>query len=146
MAALAVAPLLLAANDAQIATTPDAPGLTVSFTGLRSTKGLVRGCLTRNPAFFPDCDKDPHSMKASIPAGPNARMHFAAVASGDYALSILHDENANARLDTMLGIPKEGVGFSENPRLRFSAPKFDAARFHMGATDVTKQVEIKYFL
>jgi uncharacterized protein (DUF2141 family) len=145
LAILVTAPLFLAANAPAPLAPPNAD-LTVSFTGLRSSKGLIRGCLTRNPAFFPNCDKDPQSLKASVPASPNARMHFTDMPAGDYALSILHDENANARLDTMLGIPKEGVGFSENPRLRFSAPKFDAARFRMGSTNVTKEVRLQYFL
>ncbi|HEX7852953.1 MAG TPA: DUF2141 domain-containing protein [Sphingobium sp.] len=150
-------PLLLVANSAP-PTQPPAPAptstaqtsgvlLTISFVGLRSTRGLVRGCLTRDPAAFPDkCEKDPRSLKATIPAAPHAIMRFTGVPSGDYALSILHDENANGRLDTMLGIPKEGVGFSENPALHFSAPKFAAARFHVGSEDVVKEVRIKYFL
>ncbi|CAN5243242.1 DUF2141 domain-containing protein [soil metagenome] len=120
--------------------------LTISFAGLRSAKGLMRICLTRNPHFFPGCDKDPHAFKASVAAGPSAQLRIPGITSGDYALSVLHDENANARADMLLGIPREGVGFSENPRLRFSAPKFDAARFHMGSADVTKMIRIRYFL
>ncbi|MFT3968120.1 MAG: DUF2141 domain-containing protein [Sphingobium sp.] len=149
MAIIAAAPLLLAGNSApepQGAAERGEANLIVTVTGLRSAKGMLRGCLTRNPAFFPNCDKDPNSLKESMPAAASARLHFTGMPSGDYALSILHDENANAKLDTMLGIPKEGVGFSENPRLRFSAPKFDAARFHMGTSDISKTVKIKYFL
>lgn len=146
-----VAALLLPAASDVAAQTPAPHGggasVTVSFTGLRSPKGLLRGCLTRNPAAFPDgCDKDPHSLKATIPATVNARMQFPGVPEGDYALSILHDQNANARLDTMMGIPREGVGFSENPTLRFSAPKFASARFHVGQADISKEVRLKYFL
>jgi uncharacterized protein (DUF2141 family) len=143
--------LLLTGNDAAAdtdAVTAHGPeaSLLVSFEGLRSAKGLMRVCLTRNPHFFPDCDKDPAAFKASVAAGPDAHLRIPDVPGGDYALSVLHDENSNARADMLLGIPREGVGFSENPRLLFSAPKFAAARFHIGSLDVTKQVRIRYFL
>jgi len=120
--------------------------LTVSFVGLRSARGLMRVCLTRNPRFFPGCDKDPDAFKASVAAGPTANLRITGIANGDYALSVVHDENANARADMLLGIPREGVGFSENPRLLFGPPSFGAARFHIGGQDVAKQVRIRYFL
>lgn len=118
----------------------------MSVTGLRSGKGLIRACLTRDPRFFPNCAKDPESLNASVPASPDARLRFTHVAAGDYALAILHDENGNARADMLLGIPREGVGFSENPRIRFGPPKFEAARFRVDARTISQMVTIKYFL
>ena len=44
------------------------------------------------------------------------------------AVALLHDENRNGRLDSMLGFPTEGFGFTGNPRVRFGPPKFDACR------------------
>lgn len=118
----------------------------VTVTGLRSTKGLVRACLTRDPRFFPDCAQDPESLNASVPAGPEARLRFAHVAAGDYALAILHDENGNARADMLLGIPREGVGFSRDPRIRFGPPKFEAARFRVDMKPISQVITMKYFL
>lgn len=153
-ASLLLAPLFLAANsDAIPIVAPSmatagasAASLSVSFSGLRSAKGYLRACLTRDPRFFPNCDRDPHAMKESIVASPQARLSFANLPSGDYALSVLHDENGNARADMLMGIPREGVGFSENPRLRFSAPKFDAARFRVGTSALSMEVRLQYFL
>lgn len=120
--------------------------LTIRFAGLRSAKGLMRVCLTRNPKFFPGCDKDPDALTASVAAGPAAQVHIPGIATGDYAISVVHDENENARADMLMGIPREGVGFSENPRLLFGPPKFAAARFRIGATDIAKMIRIRYFL
>jgi uncharacterized protein (DUF2141 family) len=117
----------------------------VTFTGLRSQKGMVRGCLTRNPEYFPHCEKDAASFKASVAPGPDAHLRFTSVPSGDYALTVLHDENENFRADMMLGMPREGFGFSENPRIRFGPPKFDTARFHVGSGVIAKKVAMKYF-
>ena len=37
------------------------------------------------------------------------------------------DQNGNGKLDTMLGIPREGIAFSHDPRLAFGPPRFAAA-------------------
>jgi uncharacterized protein (DUF2141 family) len=118
----------------------------VSFTGLRSHKGMLRACLTRKPKFFPHCDKDPEAYKASVAANDHAMMKFPAVTTGAYALTVLHDENSNFRADMMLGIPREGVGFSRNPVLRMGPPSFEKARFSVPATTVEEGVKLKYFL
>jgi uncharacterized protein (DUF2141 family) len=135
-------------NSAQsVAALSHAGTLDVHFTGLRSTKGMVRACLTRNPKHFPQCQNDPQAVKASVAAGPNARMQFTGVPAGEYALTVLHDENSNFRADMLMGIPREGVGFSRNPVLRFGPPRFEAARFSMaGEQDRDEGVTIKYFL
>jgi uncharacterized protein (DUF2141 family) len=120
--------------------------LSISFEGLRSAKGMIRACLTRDPKLFLHCDRDPGALKASVPAGPGAHMDFADVPPGDYVLAVTHDENANNRVDTMLGIPREGVGFSRNPAMTFGPPKWDAARFHVAAGANRLDVKLKYFL
>lgn len=59
---------------------------------------------------------------------------------GVYAAAIYHDENDNDVLDTnFIGIPKEGYGFSNNPKLFLGAPSFEEAGFIVGdATPVIK--------
>ncbi len=116
------------------------------FDGLRSTKGMVRACLTRNPHYFPRCNNDPEAYKESVAAAPGATMRFSGVAPGDYAITVLHDENRNFKPDFMLGIPREGVGFSRNPVLRMGPPSFAAARFAVPAAPVAQEIRIKYFL
>ena len=120
--------------------------LSLVVRNLRSTKGMIRACLTRNPAFFPKCEHDPLARKVSIAAQGNGRVNFADLPPGDYALMVLHDENGNAKIDTMLGIPKEGVGFSRNPVLRFGPPKWDAVRIHVPSGPSATDVTMKYFL
>ena len=44
---------------------------------------------------------------------------------GTYAIAIYHDENEDVVLNrNIFGIPKEGFGFSRNPKIRFGPPKF----------------------
>jgi uncharacterized protein (DUF2141 family) len=71
---------------------------------------------------------------------------FAAVAPGDYALALLHDENGNGKLDSFAMIPKEGFGFSNNPKIRFGAPRFAETRFAVGAGTTRQTVRMRYLL
>jgi len=73
-------------------------------------------------------------------------VRFRNLPSGDYALSIIHDENANGKLDTFAGIPREGFGFSGNPRIRFGPPKFDEARFTVTAGRNEQAIRVRYLL
>lgn len=114
--------------------------------GLRSTRGQLRLCLTRDPRYFPKCEKDPAARRLSTSADGPGRVRFTGLAQGDYALLVLHDENGNARVDTMLGIPKEGVGFSRNPRLFMGPPPFDKVHFAVRNAPVTQVVHLRYFL
>lgn len=49
---------------------------------------------------------------------------------GRYAISAFHDKNRNGKLDTsILGLPTERYGFSNNARGTFGPPKFADASF-----------------
>ncbi len=128
------------------AAAPSTTRVDVKFEEVRNATGLIRACLTREPRFFPHCEQDPAAHKLSIPAGPGAKLSFPDVAPGDYAISVLHDENRDGKVNTRFGIPREGVGFSRSPHLRFSAPKFPDVRFPVGAQPVSLDIRLQYFL
>lgn len=113
--------------------------------GLRSHKGQILVCLTRSADHFPDCTTDPEKRHFAIAVKPGS-IPLGAVPAGDYAIAIIHDENGNGKLDTFAGIPREGVGFSRNPVLRFGAPAFRSASFPVDGAAVEQVVKLKYFL
>lgn len=137
--------LLLLAAPLMLGAAP-AGHLDVSLLKLRSLKGDVHLCLTRSPAHFPDCTDDPRAMKRSAPAARLGELDFSGLPSGDYALSVVHDENGNGRLDTLLKMPREGFGFSRNPPIRFGPPTFAQARFAVASGDVREAVRMRYLL
>lgn len=54
---------------------------------------------------------------------------FENLPDGEYALKIYQDENDNNKMDfNMMGIPKEGYGFSNNVGM-FGAPEYKEAKF-----------------
>ena len=124
-----------------------APGsVDADITGLRSAKGQLLVCLTTRPDRFPDCQTDPYARRMTVAVSAGRELRFEGLPSGDYALALIHDENGNGKLDTMMGIPREGFGFSRNPAIRFGPPKFAEARIAVtsGATDET--IRVKYLL
>lgn len=104
---------------------PDQP-LSLDVSGLRSARGNFLICVTRVPAHFPDCRDDPEGRHFTVPVTSGA-IDLGRMAPGSYAIAIIHDENGNGKLDTFAGIPREGVGFSRNPAIRFGAPSFKSA-------------------
>lgn len=127
-----------------------ASDLTITIDSLRSDNGQVLLCLfsaeTSDKKAFPDCEKGKpvRSQKAAI-AGGKVVVTYYGLKDGEYAIAMIHDENANGKFDTnFVGIPTEGLGVSNNPRLT-GAPSYDEAKFKVsGKTAVT--ITAKYFL
>ncbi|MFZ5705521.1 MAG: DUF2141 domain-containing protein [Pseudomonadota bacterium] len=121
--------------------------LRLCLEGLRSTRGMVRLCLAREVAAFPDC-KEGASVRREMPvgAGPEHCFTLTALQPGLYAISLFHDENANARLDKTMSIPREGFGFSRNPKIGFGPPRFDAARIDVKSGQNSETIKVRYLL
>jgi uncharacterized protein (DUF2141 family) len=127
-----------------MASVPQAATLDVSVTGLRSAKGNVLVCMTANPKFFPACDKDPKRYRLTVAAADAGSIALPGVAPGTYALAMVHDENANNKMDMRLFVPREGFGFSRNPKIGMGPPSFQSVKFAVGADDVALPVRMKY--
>jgi uncharacterized protein (DUF2141 family) len=127
---------------------PVKPGgdLQVQVSGLRSTKGTVHLCLSPSPARFLQCKDDPAAVSRSIPAAGAGRLDLGAVKAGTWALLVVHDENRNGRLDMMMGIPREGFGFSNNPAVKPRPPRWEEIRFTVPQSASVQQVRIRYVL
>lgn len=135
-------PLLMMATPA-----PATAELEVRVERLRSGKGVLHLCLTRSAAHFPDCSSDPQAVKRTVAAAAAGEaVRFTGIAPGAWALSVFHDENRNEKLDTLVGIPREGFGFSRNPTVRFGAPKFSSVRVDLGPGITRQTVRMQYLL
>lgn len=136
---LTAAPLLLGADGDG--------GVTVEVTGLRSTKGVVRACMTSHPDRFPRCRGDSNAYGLVVPADRSVTLEFAGVAPGRYAIALLHDENNNGQADRALSLmPREGYGFSRDAPVRMGPPSFDQAAFEVGSAHVRQTIRMRYML
>lgn len=111
-----------------------------------SVKGTLRiavftdeaGFKTEKESFTINCDKagiKNGKVKVEIP-----------VSAGIYGLSVLDDENNSGKMDyNILGIPKEGFGFSGFNLKKMRKPKFNDFSFKVSNKEVRNVlVRMKY--
>lgn len=123
---------------------PPLTEVSVVVSGLRNGKGQVLACLTAQPKGFPDCRKDPAAKNAIVPAATVVRIDFGPVPAGRYAVSLIHDENANRKMDMALMIPREGFGFSRDAPVTVGPPSFARAAFDVAGAAVEHKVRMRY--
>ncbi|MGC5276295.1 DUF2141 domain-containing protein, partial [Escherichia coli] len=59
---------------------------------------------------------------------------------------VFYDQNGNGRIDRALfGIPKEGVGFSNDAKIRLAPPKWEEAVFDYDGQEQTIRLKLRYF-
>src|SRR5262249_42174119 len=126
-------------------TVPRIPHPGRSFSGLRNEKGKVLCALYSSPDGFPKkADNASAHVTADI-SERHATCRFSGVTPGTYAVSVFHDENSNGKLDTsFMGIPREGVGASNNARGHFGPPKFEAAAFQFTGGRLELKITLTY--
>ncbi|MEZ5734515.1 MAG: DUF2141 domain-containing protein [Novosphingobium sp.] len=118
--------------------------VSATVTGLRSTKGQVLACLTARPKAFPNCESDPDAKALTVPASESVELDFGTVPGGSYAIALIHDENANGKLDKRLMFPREGFGFSRNAPVGFGPPSFASAAFAVGTEGEHQSIRMRY--
>ncbi len=128
-----------------LAAPASASTLTVLVEGVRSDRGVMRLCLWSSAAGFPDCTADA-ARRDNRPATAGAmRFDLPGVPAGVYAVSVFHDEANTGKVETnFLGIPRSGLGASNNPRSRFGPPSFNDAAFRLDARDSQVTVRMVY--
>lgn len=117
----------------------------IEVTGLRNNNGKVLLAIYTSEAGYPnDPVKAEKGLSSSITNG-KATFYFE-LKSGKYAISVLHDENNNQKMDTnFLGLPKEGVGATNNATGFMGPPSFKDASFIMDESGFRQSIEMTYF-
>jgi uncharacterized protein (DUF2141 family) len=124
---------------------PSATKLVVHVAGLRSAKGLMAVTL------YPDESKRFLAPKGKLlrerpPAkSPVTTSCFFLPKPGFYAIAVYHDENADKDFNrTIVGMPAEGFGFSNNPSTKTGLPSFKSVRFEAGPGETQTRITLRY--
>ena len=127
------------------APTPAENVIHVDISGLRSDKGQMLCALFSSAEAFPTkADKATSRLTAKI-AERQAICDFTGVAPGTYAVSVVHDENSNGKLDrNFIGMPREGVGASNDAKGHMGPPKFNAASFQYKGGRLDLKIHVNY--
>ncbi len=121
--------------------------LRIHVDGLRNSKGVVGAAIFKSADGWPEnASKSFRRWPTPIASGAHeATVVMENLLPGDYGVVAIHDENKNQKLDrNFVGIPKEGFGFANNPRVRLSAPPFSAAIVHVTCPVTETNIHIIY--
>jgi uncharacterized protein (DUF2141 family) len=121
--------------------------LTVYVMGLRSRKGQVCFSLYANEAGFPSERGSALASQFVALAGTGpAAARFEKLVPGTYAVAAFHDENGDGVLNcNILGMPREGFGFSANPRILMGPPRFSEAAIRVAGPMTKIEIQLKHF-
>jgi uncharacterized protein (DUF2141 family) len=116
----------------------------VTVTNVKKSVGLITAELYRN---------DPDNFLLN--EGREVKLRFAAVSPATtfclhaqdpapYALAVYHDRNANMKIDKgAFGIPVEPYGVSNNPPMRFAAPRLEDSLFAVAEAGTSVEIALK---
>ncbi len=104
-----------------------AANLTVNISDVEKGKGHLMIALYKSEEDYKSGKASFHTKVAALNGQETAV--FENLPDGEYAIKMYQDENDNKKMDfNMMGIPKEGYGFSNNVGM-FGAPKYKEAKF-----------------
>jgi uncharacterized protein (DUF2141 family) len=119
--------------------------LKVVVNNIKSKNGQIGFFLFNSADAFPgQTEKALLSGFVKI-AGNTVEYTFTNLALGTYAVYVVHDEDNDKKLKTnFLGMPKEGVGVSNNAKGHFGPPKYNDAKFDFNKSDQTITISLTY--
>ena len=120
--------------------------MSVTVTDTKNSSGEIDFNLFNKADGFPDdATKAFKHVRGKISNG-KCSVTFQNLPFGEYAIIIYHDANSNNKCDeTWYGMPKEGVGISNNPSLgAFRPPSFEKGKFSLNKTEQTTSISIIY--
>ena len=125
---------------------PETPStIAVHVRGARSSRGeLVVVLYGANPDDF--LKKGRRLARERVPARTEAvTVRLAAPGPGLYAVAVYHDENGNRKFDRRwFGLPVEGFGVSNNPKVTLRAPSHAEAAFPVGRGLAVVEISLRY--
>lgn len=125
----------------------DGPGipLDVEVTDLRSTHGnLTVTVYGDRPADFLAAGRKLVRKRVAIP-GPTTAACLPVPRAGTYAVAVYHDEDGDHDFDrTLLGLPAEGYGFSNDAPALVGLPSFEDARVEVPAGGARLTIRMRY--
>jgi uncharacterized protein (DUF2141 family) len=112
---------------------------------VRSSQGLIAVTL------YPDESRRFLARRGSLYVGRvparqgTTRVCIHLPSTGTWAFGVYHDEDGNRTINRNgLGMPREGFGFSNNPRLLFSIPSFRSVRLAVPRTNMQTTIRLRY--
>jgi uncharacterized protein (DUF2141 family) len=137
--------LLIASLSVTCQTQVKKGNLKVVVNNMKNKTGQIGFFLFNSADAFPN-----HTEKALLSGfvkitGNSVEYTFTNVTMGTYAIYVFHDEDNDKKLTTnFIGMPKEGVGVSNNAKGHFGPPKYNDAKFDFNKPEQTFVISLTY--
>jgi uncharacterized protein (DUF2141 family) len=119
--------------------------LKVVVNNIKSKSGQIGFSLYNSADAFPSQTEKALISEFVKIAGNSVEYTFTNLPLGTYAVSVVHDEDNDKKLKTnFLGMPKEGVGVSNNAKGLFGPPKYNDAKFDFNKSEQTITITLAY--
>ena len=117
----------------------------VNIKGFRNNKGVARVTLFDQKKGFPNKYKYALAYGDSPVQDSVSQYIFMDVKYGQYGVGVFHDEDENGKLKSnFIGMPREGVGVSNNAKGSFGPPKFKDCLFSVDRDTVELSIDLNY--
>lgn len=124
---------------------PKKGNLKVVVTNIKSNTGQVGFFLFNSADAFPMKTGKALMQGFVKTAGNTAEYTFTNLVAGTYAVFVFHDADNDKKLKTnFIGMPREGMGVSNNAKGHFGPPRYDDAKFNFNKSDQTISISLTY--
>jgi uncharacterized protein (DUF2141 family) len=126
--------------------TPAPGGLEIKITNIETGSGTIYIAILDSPEDWLKSDagsKPFRDITQTVTSTDDLLVRVDGLPPGKYALSLFHDLDGDAEMDTnLIGFPKEPFGFSA-PMGKFGPPKFEDAAIEFSGEDVSVAISLK---
>lgn len=119
--------------------------LQIKISGFNDNRGKCVVMLFQSDAGFPKDPDRAFQFFAVAIQNQSCELPIRNLAPGIWAVSVFHDANENGKVDTnFVGIPKEGIGVSNNKIPALRPPHFDECKFLLKAGRQEVRIAMTY--
>jgi uncharacterized protein (DUF2141 family) len=124
----------------------DSDGIHLIISNIRNKTGYIQVNVFDAETGYPEKSKFRFTLSKDTMSSGKLRMFIPLEKSGSFCITVLDDENRNEKMDFIFGIkPKEGFGFSNNPRVPGrKPPPFSDARINYAGGKREVLIIMKY--
>jgi len=127
---------------ALLATPAASATLEVVVTNVRNDRGHVRVAACTSDTFLQENCR----YNAKVKSAQGEVLVVMTLPPGTWALQAYQDEDDSGKINrNFLGIPTEGIGFSNDAPIRFGPPTFRAAAIQVGPDGGRVRLKLRYF-
>lgn len=120
--------------------------LTINVNGVKNQTGKIRISIYNSADGFPNSPNKAKYFAEGVIKDKSSIIEIKDLPYGSYAVSLIHDENNNLKVETnFLGIPKEGIGMSNDAKGTFGPPSFDEAKFNFSKENQVIKINMVYY-